>query len=110
VIGVNSQIATAGQTGNGNVGIGFAVPANTVRQVVPRLKQGQTIDRPYLGVRPAAPRRRSPTARSCDRAARRPGARGGLQTGDVIVAINGRRVDDPPTSRPASRARPRATW
>ena len=24
-----------------------------------------------------------------------PGARGGIQTGDVIVAINGRRVDDP---------------
>jgi S1-C subfamily serine protease len=24
-----------------------------------------------------------------------PGARGGLQTGDVIVGINGRRVDDP---------------
>ena len=50
VIGVNSQIATAGQTGNGNVGIGFAVPSNTVREVVPRLKQGETIDRPYLGV------------------------------------------------------------
>ena len=51
VIGVNSQIATAGQTGNGNVGIGFAVPSNTVRQVVPRLKQGQTIE-------PPVPRRR----------------------------------------------------
>ena len=33
------------QTGNGNVGIGFAVPSNTVRQVVPRLKQGETIKR-----------------------------------------------------------------
>jgi len=96
VIGVNSQIATAGQTGNGNVGIGFAVPANTVRQVVPRLKQGQTIDRPYLGVTTG---RASPT--QPDGAIVRtvkpggPGARGGLQTGDVIVGINGRRVDDP---------------
>jgi putative serine protease PepD len=96
VIGVNSQIATAGQTGNGNVGIGFAVPSNTVRQVVPRLKQGQTIERPYLGV---VTGRVSPT--STDGAVVRsvrpggPGARGGIQTGDVIVAINGRRVDDP---------------
>src|SRR3712207_9569432 len=50
VIGVNSQIATAGGS-NGNVGIGFAVPSNTVRDVVPKLKAGQTIDRPYFGDR-----------------------------------------------------------
>ncbi|MFL5874653.1 MAG: S1C family serine protease [Solirubrobacteraceae bacterium] len=96
VIGVNSQIATAGQTGNGNVGIGFAVPSNTVRQVVPRLKQGQTIDRPYLGV---ATGRASPgqpdgaIVRSVRSGG--PGARAGLQTGDIIVGINGRRVNDP---------------
>jgi putative serine protease PepD len=96
VIGVNSQIATSGQTGRGNVGIGFAVPANTVRQVVPRLKQGQTIDRPYLGVStgPASPT-------SPDGAVVRsvvpggPGQRGGVQIGDVIVGINGRPVNDP---------------
>jgi putative serine protease PepD len=96
VIGVNSQIATSGQTGNGNVGIGFAVPSNTVRQVVPRLKQGQTIDRPYLGV---VTGRASPTQPdgAIVRSVRPggPGSRGGLQTGDVIVGINGRRVDDP---------------
>ena len=96
VIGVNSQIATAGQTGNGNVGIGFAVPANTVREVVPRLKQGQTIERPYLGV---VTGRASPT--QPDGAVVRtvrsggPGARAGIQVGDVIVGVNGRRVDDP---------------
>ena len=48
VIGVNSQIATAGS--QGNVGIGFAVPSNTVRDVVPKLKGGKSIDRPFLGV------------------------------------------------------------
>jgi putative serine protease PepD len=96
VIGVNSQIATAGQTGNGNVGIGFAVPANTVRQVVPRLKQGQTIDRPYLGVSTgrAAPTQMDGAIVQSVRPGG-PGARGGLQTGDVIVGINGRRVNDP---------------
>jgi putative serine protease PepD len=96
VIGVNSQIATSGQTGNGNVGIGFAVPSNTARQVVPRLKQGQTIERPYLGV---ATGRVSPTSPdgAVVRAVRPggPGQRGGLQVGDVIVGMNGRRVDDP---------------
>jgi putative serine protease PepD len=96
VIGVNSQIATAGQTGSGNVGIGFAVPANTVRQVVPRLKQGQTIDRPYLGVSTgrAAPTQMDGAIVQSVRPGG-PGARGGLQTGDVIVGINGRRVNDP---------------
>jgi putative serine protease PepD len=41
VIGVNSQIATA-SAGGGNVGIGFAIPSDTVREVVPRLEAGQT--------------------------------------------------------------------
>jgi S1-C subfamily serine protease len=40
VIGVNSQIATAGG-GGGNVGIGFAIPSDTVREVVSRLAAGQ---------------------------------------------------------------------
>jgi S1-C subfamily serine protease len=48
VIGINSQIATAGSSGS--VGIGFAVPSNTVRRVVPRLERGQRIRRAYLGV------------------------------------------------------------
>ena len=50
VMGINSQIATAGGTSQGNVGIGFAVPSNTVREVVPRLEKGASIARPYLGV------------------------------------------------------------
>ena len=48
VIGVNSQIETGGS--QGNVGIGFAVPSNTVRQVVPALTRGEKIERAYLGV------------------------------------------------------------
>ena len=37
VIGVNSQIATAGS--NGNIGIGFAIPSNTVRDAIPQLSR-----------------------------------------------------------------------
>ena len=51
MIGVNSQIAS--QSG-GSVGIGFAVPSNTVRDVIPRLERGETIKRAYLGVSTAA--------------------------------------------------------
>ena len=35
VIGINSQIATGG--GQGSVGIGFAVPINTAKKLLPRL-------------------------------------------------------------------------
>ena len=51
MIGVNSQIAS--QSG-GSVGIGFAVPSNTVRDVIPRLERGETIKRAYLGVSTSA--------------------------------------------------------
>ena len=49
VIGVNSQISTA-QGSSGNVGIAFAVPSNTVKDVVRQLKADGSIDRAYLGV------------------------------------------------------------
>ena len=49
VIGVNSQIATGGG-GGGSVGIGFAVPVNTVKELLPQLKQGGRIERAYLGI------------------------------------------------------------
>jgi S1-C subfamily serine protease len=49
VIGVNSQIETGG-SGNGNVGIGFAVPIDTAKEVIPRLRKDGSIQRAYLGV------------------------------------------------------------
>src|SRR5918997_867202 len=48
VIGINSQIATGG--GQGSVGIGFAVPVNTAKDLLPQLRQGKEIRRAYLGV------------------------------------------------------------
>jgi S1-C subfamily serine protease len=48
VIGINSQIATGG--GQGSVGIGFAVPVNTAKDLLPELRQGKDIERAYLGV------------------------------------------------------------
>jgi S1-C subfamily serine protease len=48
VIGVNSQIATGGSSGS--VGIGFAVPINTAKQIVPQLKEDGKVERAYIGV------------------------------------------------------------
>jgi S1-C subfamily serine protease len=49
VIGINSQIET-GSGGNGNVGIGFAIPIDTVKQKIGTLKTKGTIKYAYLGV------------------------------------------------------------
>jgi S1-C subfamily serine protease len=48
VVGINSQIATGGA--NGSVGIGFAVPVNTAKQIVPQLKEDGKVERAFLGV------------------------------------------------------------
>jgi len=101
VIGVNSQIATAGS--QGNVGIGFAVPSNTVREVVPQLSTGKTISRPYLGVSTTTPADGSAGAQIAEVRPGSPASAAGIQGpaflggsgGDVIVAINGKRVSAP---------------
>jgi S1-C subfamily serine protease len=49
VIGINSQIATGGG-GNGNVGIGFAVPIDTAKRILPQLEKTGRVQRAYLGV------------------------------------------------------------
>jgi S1-C subfamily serine protease len=49
VIGINSQIQTGGG-GNGNVGIGFAVPINTAREVVTQIEAHGEVKHAYLGI------------------------------------------------------------
>jgi S1-C subfamily serine protease len=48
VIGINSQIESAGS--GGNVGVGFAVPINTARQVVQQLLANGQVEHAYLGI------------------------------------------------------------
>jgi S1-C subfamily serine protease len=50
VIGINSQIETGGGSGQGNVGIGFAVPIDTAKSILENLKKGETVQRAYLGI------------------------------------------------------------
>ena len=88
VIGVNSQIAS--QSG-GSVGIGFAVPSNTVRDVIPRLERGESIRRAYLGVSTSGGTG-GVTVASVSSGG--PAADAGLQVGDVIRSVAGERVAD----------------
>jgi S1-C subfamily serine protease len=49
VIGVNAQIETGG-VGQGNVGIGFAIPVNTVKDVAAELIKNGSVAHAYLGI------------------------------------------------------------
>jgi putative serine protease PepD len=91
VIGINSQIETGG-SGNGNVGIGFAVPSNTVRDAIPRLETGQAIHRAYLGVSTSQD---SGGAVVQEATAGGPAAQAGVKAGDVIAAVDGKRIQSP---------------
>src|SRR4051812_2804559 len=93
VIGVNSQIAT-GRAGGGNVGVGFAVPSNTVRQVVPQIERGKKIRRAYLGVETSDPITGSANAGAEIQTIipGGPAQRGKPRTGDVITKIDGTEV------------------
>jgi S1-C subfamily serine protease len=51
VIGVNTAIATGNTGARGNIGIGFAVPVNTVRDVASQLIDRGRVEHAFLGVR-----------------------------------------------------------
>jgi putative serine protease PepD len=93
VIGVNSQIATAG-AGGGNLGIGFAVPSNTARQVVPQLEQGQAVKHAYLGIESSADPASPNGAEIQTVVPGGPADKAGLRKGDVVKSIDGSPVKD----------------
>jgi putative serine protease PepD len=49
MIGINSQILSPGGEQGGSVGVGFAIPVNMAKQVVPQLIQYGEVKRPKLG-------------------------------------------------------------
>ena len=49
VIGINSQMATAGSSGG--IGVGFAVPIDTAKAVIPQLERHHMVSHAYLGLR-----------------------------------------------------------
>jgi putative serine protease PepD len=89
VIGVNSQIASES---GGSVGIGFAVPSNTVRDVIPRLQRGESIKRAYIGVSTSGD---SGGVTVAAVTAGSPAQTAGLQVGDAIKSVAGKEVSTP---------------
>jgi serine protease Do len=87
VIGVSSVIVSP--TG-ASVGIGFAIPSETVSRIVAQLVAKGSIERGWLGVA-VDDRDGGVTIASVDRNG--PAAKSGIKTGDVVVAINGDRID-----------------
>jgi S1-C subfamily serine protease len=99
VIGINSQIETGG-SGGGNVGIGFAIPIDTAKRLVPQLEKNGRVDRGFLGV----------DSITVDKSLRdlnlpvgqgalvqtvtpgSPAARAGIRGGDIVAQLNGNEV------------------
>jgi len=91
VVGINAQIASSSGS---NDGVGFAIPIDTAKQIVPQLKTGKEIKRPYLGVttRPAD----TGTGVVVERViAGGPAQEGGLRAGDRILSVGDRSVSEP---------------
>ncbi len=99
VIGIN--VAIKSPTG-GNVGIGFAIPSNTARQVMEALITKGKVVRGFLGVVPTSltPAQREKYGVKVGGALVEtvsegtPAAKAGLQPEDVIVKVNGRLIED----------------
>jgi serine protease Do len=122
VIGVNTAIFSPN---GGNIGIGFAIPANQARDIVASLKQHGTVERGWLGVQiqnlddELADSLGLSNARGAlvaEVLGDGPAARGGVQAGDVITRFNGQEVDSARTlsrvvaSSPPSEAAKVTVW
>ena len=97
VVGINTAIISQGQ------GIGFAIPVNTVKPLVPQLETKGSVTRGYLGVTiqtitPALAKalklQDKKGALVADITPNSPAAKAGVQRGDVIVAYNGKEIAD----------------
>jgi serine protease Do len=101
VIGINTAIIADGRQ-SGNIGIGFAIPINAVRELLPQLRSGK-ITRGRIGVSVGAIERdavdefglkdrKGAVVRSVT-----PGsaaARAGLEPGDVVISFNGKPISN----------------
>jgi len=100
VIGMNTAIITNGQSEGANIGIGFAVPSNIVRELLPQLRVGKVV-RGRIGVQIQTVPREGfedlglKTRTGAIVSAVAPGgaaSKAGLEPGDVVIEYNGRPV------------------
>ncbi|GAA0218801.1 S1C family serine protease [Cryptosporangium japonicum] len=100
VIGINSAIATvSGSSGggqdaqSGNIGVGFAIPSDTALNVAKQLIQDGTAEHATLGV--SAQDTQSGTGAQIAQVSSGSAAdKAGLKAGDVVTAIDDRKVTD----------------
>jgi putative serine protease PepD len=86
VIGVTSQIQS---DSGGNDGVGFAIPANTVKNVVDQLIAGKTVQHALLGVTVSS----GSNGATVGSVQSGTGAeKAGVQSGDVITAVDGKAI------------------
>ena len=115
LVGINTAILARGS--GGNQGVGFAVPVNLAHHVVTQLVDNGRVARGYLGVgiQDLDPKiaeafnmqeARGALVRNVDPDG--PARDSGLQQGDVIIGVDGNRVDDAP--RTAAERRREDTW
>jgi serine protease Do len=100
VIGVNTAIFSPS---GGNVGIAFAIPAETVKAVVAQLKDKGSVSRGWIGVQiqPVTDEiadslglKNAQGALVAEPQADGPAVKAGIEAGDVITAVNGHAVKD----------------
>jgi len=88
VIGINTAVA-----GRGGQNIGFAIPIDSARAILDRLRSGQAPKAVgYLGVSTRDPGDNSRGAEIVDLVAGGPAERGGIEIGDLVVDVNGKEV------------------
>ena len=88
------QLADRLRRSGGNTGVGFAVPVDSIRDVIPKLVKDGHIDRAYLGLasgeQPATPGALVGTVNPGT-----PAADAGIRTGDLIVGFDGKTIRNP---------------
>jgi putative serine protease PepD len=88
VIGINSAIATSGS--QGNIGVGFAIPANKAKTVAQALINGGKVSHPFLGVSVVDGQNGGAQVQSVQSGG--PAAKAGLQVGDVVTKVGNRAI------------------
>ncbi|MGI8813314.1 MAG: DegQ family serine endoprotease [Pyrinomonadaceae bacterium] len=102
LIGINSQILSGGPSG-GNIGIGFSIPSNMAKSVMEQLLKDGKVHRGMLGVN--IQNITDDTAKALDLSDRsgvlvsnvKAGSaaeKAGLKRGDIIIAVNGEKIED----------------
>ncbi|MFG1844404.1 trypsin-like peptidase domain-containing protein [Micromonospora sp. WMMD712] len=91
VIGINTAIATSGQS-TGNIGVGFAIPSNKAKDVAGKLQRGEKVSHPSLGVSVSPAENGGAVVASVT-----PGSaaeKAGIRQGDVITKFGDTVIND----------------